>query len=361
MSVFDPYGDVDWTGDLRVQSCAHNHPYTEGDLWSVYDYGIRHFAPSHYRRPKNPSDSDDPTNTEGSAPMWPLADWWSDMPGDVIESPNTEALGPGVEVEPLGEGYWSGHVITLGSLYASGGKGPYEDDDEIETGTQLSFGDFVQAALDGLQYPDAGGLFQAHSGDLSRLLRRFDTDERFLGIEMYNNHSSFGFYLPEWDAMLATGRRVLSTTVADRHGDWTATTRGRSTLLAKGASSYECLRAYRRGAFYNTMQGTDLGFQSIVSDDDTVTVQATGAAELRFWTERGLVKTVAGNAGTYEVPEDTVFVRVEAVEDDTDDPYSWSGGLWDGGDLAFSQPIMYRTQEDLEARRSGKRILLLGS
>ncbi|HNX34294.1 MAG TPA: hypothetical protein PKM57_06685 [Kiritimatiellia bacterium] len=133
-------------------------------------------------------------------------------------------------------------------------------------GTNRPWRDAFRAALDGMLYPDAGGLTINHPGsNLGELLAQLDFDERVLGVEVWNHDGLFGCsprqpeamtYYAQWDNVLRTGRRCFGFFVKDHY----LYGRGRNVLLIPDFAKLtpkererEALRAYRQGRFFGLL------------------------------------------------------------------------------------------------------------
>ena len=231
--------------------------------------------------------------------------------------------------------------------------------------------DAVRAALDGtlddaqgkriegLLYPDAGGLTINHpTCGLEAMLTLLDFDPRVLGIEVWNQHVYFGGKLDRpdamplyelWDDVLRTGRRCYGFFVKDHF----LFGRGRNVLLVSGLEGLtarekerEALRAYRTGRFFGLLGAMSVDasgkvvppydnsafrFTRIAVRQDArgepsgVDVAVTGAdrakrphTQIRFVTDKGVVRAEKGESAFFPFPRDAAgaiscrFVRVEA-------------------------------------------------
>ena len=116
--------------------------------------------------------------------------------------------------------------------------------------------------IEGLQYPDAGGITLNHpvmkNRNIDFFLEKLDFDERVLGIEVWNPHFGFGHldsleFYQLWDDILRTGRRCFGFFVKDHFLE----RQGRNVLLtpvsdglSREEQEHNALRAYRQGAFF---------------------------------------------------------------------------------------------------------------
>jgi len=115
--------------------------------------------------------------------------------------------------------------------------------------------------IEGLRFPDGGGITLNHTGSFSDTIEKLNFDPRVLGIEIFNQHMAFGpkgsmaFY-NLWDEVLKTGTRCFGFFVRDHF----IYERGRNILLlppSEGLSIQErehnASRAYRKGIFYGSL------------------------------------------------------------------------------------------------------------
>jgi len=116
--------------------------------------------------------------------------------------------------------------------------------------------------LEGLRFPDGGGITLNHTGGpLDSTLEKLTFDPRVLGIEVWNQHYAFGRkgsleYYALWDEVLRTGTRCFGFFVKDHF----ICERGRNVLLVPPSSGVpleererNASRSYRNGAFYGLL------------------------------------------------------------------------------------------------------------
>lgn len=334
--MINPYENVDWESVQEVCSISHAHAETQAQFDMLYNNGVRHLPLSNYHP---------------SRPWYPLEDQYdsggnrifTNIPDDVIQCPNAEHW----------RTYYFGdttsrsnniHMNGLGSTYASDNEESYEAHSN-EWGAFCELTENIKRVLNNLIYPDAGGMTLNHpswsnwyddrkSLPLSRILRILDLDDRILGIEFYNDTSEklygVGWDLDTWDEVLKTGRRAWGFASPDHHHKGHADWQGRNVLLIpQGTSSanmnYECLKAYRSGAFFAKMDNTDLSFTGITVGNGVITVSTNRATEIR--------KIVDGQSTSYsndsiqiDIPSAT-YIRFEAS---------------DGSNTIYSNPIIFR-------------------
>lgn len=226
-------------------------------------------------------------------------------------------------------------------------------------GTNRPWRDAFRAALDGMLYPDAGGLTINHPGNnLGELLAQLDFDERVLGVEVWNHDGLFGCsprqpaamtYYAQWDNVLRTGRRCFGFFVKDHY----LYGRGRNVLLIPDFTNLspkererEALRAYREGRFFGLIGATatdaagkvvapydrsDFRFSRVAVRRDAagapagLEVAVTGAdrekrpnTQIRFVTDQGVAFTENGGHAYFAFPRAKGggvlcrYVRVEA-------------------------------------------------
>lgn len=214
--------------------------------------------------------------------------------------------------------------------------------------------------IQGLQYPDAGGITLNHPVEKSidTYVEMLDFDERVLGIEVWNHRSGFGVendsphlrYYRHWDDILRTGRRCLAFFVKDHR--WRG--QGRNVLLVPNPAERtreqrerDALVAYRQGAFFGLLGAiavdddgnpmspwdqSEFRFARIEVEENeggdpvAVNVSVDGQdaelrpnVQIRFVTEEGIVKVADGNhSARYELPSGADgeiacrYVRIEA-------------------------------------------------
>ena len=383
-----PYAKVAWDTARQVHTTSHCHFWRQSVLTKAYEDGLRFITVSNYypsapryplkdvvtgryyvsqehavvvngRLQAGPFDwnaiiqhpetgwVDELPEERASKLPFKLGDAvFTDIPKGILEAPNAEHH----SFTDTGA-----HICAPGSLYASGTFDAGNDFKLAEhgyaLGTSLPWRDAFEGVLDALLVPDGGGIVVNHpvwSALPQELVQEMlDFDPRVLGIEVFN-HTTIRMLDPEkmswaknevlWDSILATGRQCFGFFVPDHHlrtKNW----RGRNVLLAREFSAEECLRAYRRGAFYGALRGNGLRFTSIDANESSVRVRTNGATKLEFITERGIVLTADAAEAEYLLSRnaqdklDVTFVRVKA---------------YDGtGEILCSQPTLYRTVEQV--------------
>lgn len=187
--------------------------------------------------------------------------------------------------------------------------------------------------LKNLQYNDGGGItinhpqwsrWASHSEhpSVNDICTMLDYDPRVLGIEFYNSTCEYAFEekvgwdLDTWDAILKTGRSCWGFSVADHRYSYSKERMsGLNILLCEQTDEYECLKAYREGRFYGVIHNTSLRFNKIELVERTLSVSATDSDFLYFVIVGNYTK-VEGISGTIAIPDDTIFVRIEAHNTD---------------------------------------------
>ena len=193
----------------------------------------------------------------------------------------------------------------------------------------------------GLIYPDGGGVTINHPSwtklDRELMLKILDHDPRVLGIEAVES----GGYNSEkyWDWALATGRQCFGFFVPDWNIE--KKTCGVNVLCVQEKTVRACLKAYREGNFYGSLNGYDeLAFTRIAFDGKTVTAATDKPARFEVITARGVVKETTGTdvswtvekEGYWQGPGLHVFARVKAYATDGSE------------EVLFSQPFMLTDQ-----------------
>ena len=305
MYAINPYEGVSWGSVDYVKSMTHYHLIRQELFDQAVAEGYRHFAITHY---------------SPSKPFYPLEDYYTGVPDNVVASPNTEKA---YNIN----GYI--HYCSLGSFAEGHGN---------LTGAIAPWQTAFDEIFESLQYPDGGGITINHPDyptniPLSEYIERLDYDERVLGIEIYNDASyqgeggAYGIYLDIWDTILSSGRKCYGFGVVD----WTTEYNwGSNVLLVPTLSEENCLKAYRNGEFYVQLKDTGLRFTNLTLEDGRIYVSTNRETEIRFVSTNGeVVKTTTGTEAYYDVEDGDMYVRVEACE---------------GGDFfntIFSQPFMF--------------------
>lgn len=256
---------------------------------------------------------------------------FTDIPEDVIFSPNSEhhtfTNARNLHANALGSFFRSGtfdahdEFLTVSNGYCPGAGRPWEV--------------IFSKILDELQYKDAGGITINHpvwSGlKYEPVCKMLDLDPRVLGIEIYNDLCATRYGDPErgwalkmWDSILSSGRRCLGFCVPD----WTVG-RGTNILLVSELSGHSCLRAYRKGAFYGTIQDNGLQFNNITLENKTLYVETNHETTIRIVSEKGEVyKEETNGQLEYKLPlnsqsqPDCLYVRIEAIDETSDQLFS---------------------------------------
>ena len=314
--VLNPYANVDWSSAEQIKSMTHYHINKQNAFETAVEAGYQHFAI---------------TNYQPSVPTYPLEDFFTNIPDNVIGSPNSEKVyttefGGNIHFNALGS-FAEGHGHTLKN------KVPWK----------TAFDEIFAA----LQYPDGGGITLNHpvypSADpesIYNFMEMLDYDERVLGIEIYNSGSLR--HLSSWDTILSTGRRCWGFAVIDWYGPKIEATYGSNILLVPALTEEDCLRAYRNGEFYAQLNDTGLRFTELNCENGVVSVSVNRETIINFISTNGeIVKSVVGTEASYVVSDDDVYVRVEAMEVD------------DQTSRIFSNPFMFKTREEVAASNDG--------
>ena len=325
VAIVNPYASVDWDTADTVKSMTHMHILTQANFESALAQGYQHFAITNYMP---------------STPTYPLSDFFTNIPDNIIASPNTEKA---FTTNSLN------HFSTVGSFASGHGNVKNELNQWVPQAATHSWQAVFDDVFANLQYPDAGGITLNHPlvpGDqnIDSYINMLDYDDRVLGIEIYND-SACGIYgmenhedfLEYWDYILSTGRRCWGFAVVDWQGgtEW-----GSHLLMLSEFDEHEALKAYRNGNFYSQLNDTGLRFNEISYEGGVITASVNREATIRFISEDGVVKTVNGTDATY-IPSDETYVRIEVLEEGVE------------GSRIFSNPFMFKDREEVADEHDG--------
>lgn len=374
-----PYASVDWNRCQPIGSVSHAHCRSQTSLDLLCRRGLQHLAISNYY-PSAPCTSterigqfnvqQDFATVAGEGYVrrnfaWneiltdPEHGWADEVPNSLRHKLPFETGGPcftqiqsDVMLCPNAEHHSMtdsrGHFNAIGSEFASGTfdvRGKYGlHRHGYAMGTGLPWREAFERMTAALQVEDGGGITINHpkwSGMTPlQLLEYLDFDPRVLGIEIWNQTAEQlngkGWSLAEWDAVLATGRRCFGFAVSDHAHNSDPGFQGRNVLLVDQATTVAdmpaaCLRAYRHGNFYSSLDGTLL-LKRCQFHDGKLNAEVSAASKLRVITAQGIIHEQTGTAISWTVPEGRsasqqhVFLRIEADEAD-------------GTDRLFSQPF----------------------
>jgi hypothetical protein len=377
-AIFNPYEDVNWRRWKQIISVSHLHITSQEQLDKAYArMNIRHLPISNYypsapcypaadalvgqHRPRQdfgvvcqgrfvdgPIDwnrvitaektgwvNELPEAKRKELPLRSGAKMFQTIPADLIISPNAEHHS--FTNSPL-------HANSIGSLYASG---TFDVDKSFLTakhgycaGTGLPWEKVFGKVLDQMLFPDAGGITINHPTwsklTFPQVCQMLDVDARVLGIEVFNNTCALGYGDPNrgwayqlWDDLLATGRRCFGLFTPDH-----AIGKGQNILLVPEFNERECLRAYRRGAFYGAIEGTGLQFSNITLAGRTLFVALNRRGVIRLASNKGeSLKSKSVTEVEFKIPvgQDgrpaVSYLRAEAYDETNE--------------RLFSQPIMF--------------------
>jgi hypothetical protein len=377
-AIFNPYQGVDWRRCKHIVSVSHLHVGSQEQLDKAYArMNIRHLPISNYYpsapcypaadarvgqyRPRQdfgvvcqgrfvagPIDwnrvitdektgwvNELPEAKRKELPLQSGGKMFQKIPSDLIISPNAEHHS---------FTNTSLHANSLGSLYASG---TFDVDKSLLlaqhgycAGTGLPWETVFARMLDQMLFPDGGGITINHPTwsrlPLEQVCQMLDFDPRVLGIEVFNNTCALGFGDPTrgwayrlWDDVLATGRKCFGFFTPDH-----ALGKGQNILLVPEFNERECLRAYRRGAFYGAIEGTGLQFSNITLAGRTLFVALNRRGVIRLASNKG--EALRGQGGTeveFTIPTDkerrpaVSYLRAEAYDETNE--------------RLFSQPILF--------------------
>jgi len=277
--------------------------------------------------------------------MDPKTGWYDKLPEERKKQMPFEEKGPlftnipeGVIFSPSSEQHTytnSGmHACALGSLYSSG---TFDAHDEFQTiqngycaGNGLPWEEVFKRILDQLLFKDGGGITINHPvwsylsfDDIAKML---DFDPRVLGIEIYNDLCATGYGDPNkgwglkfWDQALSSGRRCLGFCVPDH-----TVGKGKNMLLVPEFNEHECLKAYRKGAFFGIVLDNGLRFTNIELKQNTLLIETNRNSTIRLATDKGEALKKAGRTNyEYEIPlnsegqPEIMYVRIEAWDEES--------------------------------------------
>lgn len=358
-AVVNPYSGVSFSN--QIMSISHEHcrsiatvpTITAARIFNyLYRCGVRHFGISNYypSTPVYPLDNpmDDTVSLTGTDALE-----FTEIPSDAIGCPNAEHHD--VNIRAM-------HINGLGSTFSSGnpkGVNPVGMN-------KAHWKECIKDILDNLIYSDAGGVtvnhprwtdFYGGSLKVKTICDVLDFDERVLGIEVFNKTSEIdehhiGWDIDTWDNILITGRRCWGLCVPDHDGEnfsindtGTPPTRQLNgfNMLLCDATEYDCLRAYRTGAFYGKLYNTtNLAFNDISYDSstNTLSVETTGATKISVVIDGSFTDYSNTNSINVVLPNDITYVRVQAEGDYP--PYQRAE---DTKDMIFSNPIMFKSAQ----------------
>lgn len=385
-TVLNPYEGVNWEKILQIPSATHVHITTQEKLDQIYHvFKLRHIPISNYYPsapyyPLNQIRDDqfkveqnfgvtyNPKSIGEGRERWEKGtfeegpfDWneiimnedtgWYDelsaehkgeLPfklGDKTfkEIPNDIIISPNAEHHSFTNS--SLHANAVGSLYSSGTFDAHSVFKTLEKGYCYGTGLTWQAAfkkmINELLFEDGGGITINHptwSGlSFDEVCQMLDYDERVLGIEVFNDTCATGYGEPArgwalqlWDKALQTGRKCYGFFVPDH-----TVGRGKNILLVPEFTEFECLKAYREGAFYGVINGTGLGFSSIEVANHQLHIGLNKTANIRLVADNREVLRKGGiDSLTFDIPLDTQgkpkikYIRVEAFDEISEQIYS---------------------------------------
>lgn len=363
-----PYQNLDWDKIHQVHTTSHGHCVNQYMLDSYLKRGFEFLTLSNYypSAPYCPGKSmtgyyyrlhhDFPVVVNGKLTPGPF-DWnkiiapWADelpekfrsqypfkegglifpnFPEGILEAPNAEHHGF------IGS---TTHMCAPGSAYCSGTFDAHNDFKTMSKGgyhfgTGLPWKQAIDKMIEGLIYPDGGGVTINHP-NWSKLKQEhvdeiLDYDPRVLGIEVFNQTTNPDEAYSEdyWDATLASGRQCFGFFVPD----WNRT-EGVNVLLVPEKNVHECLKAYRNGNFYGAIKGCGkLTFKKISFDGEWFTVEMDKVARIELISKRGVISKAQAQKFEYCVaPSDFAahgYLRLKAYALDGSD------------EILFTQPIM---------------------
>lgn len=332
--MINPYANINWNTVEKVMSISHEHCENQTEFGYIVNGGAKHIAISNYYPSK---------------PVYPLSDMFTDIPSDVIASPNAEHHN--FNVTDL-------HMNSLGSFFQSGsprGETPF--------GVNLaSPKTIVPQIIAQLQYPDGGGVTINHPTwsnlTVETIESILDIDDRVLGLEIFNSFigpvdigwegataphiESMESNIEKWDEVLKTGRRCWGFCVADHQGQANSNWMGRNMLLVPSKTEYNCLKAYRKGEFYGQLKRTDLTFTGIGFTNNVLSVSTNNAETIDIVVD-GVKTSYSASSATQSIPSGATYVRAEAHTSE---------------DSIFSNPIMINPKNYICSSTTNK--ILLG-
>ena len=167
------------------------------------------------------------------------------------------------------------------------------------------------------------------------------------------------------DNILNTGRRCWIFCQDDWYAASELVPRGRNELLipsglSRTEQAYECMKAYRNGAFFSRYGNSNLSITAISYSNGTFSMTADNADGIKV-TIDGTTTDYSGTSVSVSVPSGAKYVRAMAYTNRDSDP-DW---IYRDGDtykdIVFTNPIMinertypYHPAYDIDKKRNIK-------
>lgn len=347
--IINPYAGIDFERASRVKAVSHEHIFTEKQLKTAYDRGIRYFACVNY---------------SPACPSYPLSNWsftYQDyvsttnltltsisysgsIPSFIDKEGNTIYTDELVQLPNAEHAFYAGvgaHFNVLGSLFGECTNGIRRQGEWSEESLGMRIGDWYN------QHPkwdindvnrqylkESNQLFPGkvfgtinHTYDENNTRYLLDTcPEVFKAIEAYNQGSSASKnarFRKLWDSLLREGRHVWGTSAID----WQKDNRlGACNVLL--INNYEDqplikkaemgLDAYIAGAFLAAGLA-DNDVISLYNDENSIHIQVSGnPTTMKLITNRGEKSFNKTNRIDYWIEDDVSYVRFEIWYYDND-------------------------------------------
>lgn len=390
--MINPYEGVNLQTCSRVQSVSHQHlshtsqTAAQNVFDALYQSGIRHFPLVQYR-PSLVTPYDYSTDTfkytlkpiSSDATIADIkSDYQSTVTGhnDVISGANAEHIYSYLLMN--GEWYkWTNvHINGMGSELESGLV--RVDDSFDNAGLLCPYSEGIDKIIKALTYADGGGVIINHPQwtventhrefNITRFIEDcLDYDYRVLGTDMIEGGSQASIAYNEEliDNILATGRRCWIFCQDDWYTAGELVPRGRNELLipsglSRTEQAYECMKAYRNGAFFGRYGNSNLSITSISYSNGTFALTAANADGIKV-TIDGTTTDYSGTSVSVSVPSGAKYVRAMAYTNPDSDP-DWvyrDGDIYK--DVVFTNPIMlnertypYHPAYDIDKKRNNR-------
>jgi hypothetical protein len=383
-AIDNPYEGIRWNEIQFVPSATHVHVENQDKLDKVYHHsGLRHIPISNYypSAPYYPAEKIrhnqfmkqdfgvvySPDDEKKGKERWnnaqflpgpidwnevimnPRTGWFNELPDDLKAKlpfktgdylfpniPKDVIISPNAEHHSFTDAPL--HACAVGSLFASGDFDAHSVfktlDHGYSYGTGLPWKAAFKKMLDQLLFKDAGGITINHpvwSGlNFEQVAEMLDYDSRVMGIEVFNDTCFTAFGNPEqgwalklWDSILKTNRRCLGFFVPDHQVGL-----GRNILLVPAFTEYECLKAYRKGAFFGALTGAGVMFTQIQLSDNELKIGLNKPGAIRIMTNAGEAQKGGGTEASFKIPlnekgvPSISYVRVEVSDENSEQIFS---------------------------------------
>jgi hypothetical protein len=333
----DPYGEVDWSTDLRLLAQHHDHVATSVSRLLAYDQaGYDVVSLMDY------SGAPSPSSALTSRP-WPPE---SVLSSDVLaQFQHIDILIPNAEEVGITTRHYTSPFLMTYIEYSSAGRpaqNQYSNEHQLAELIRAG-GGLPVLAHPWYSFPELIGGPNVFGLEI---YSAYVAAKRQLGDPNFVNTDVNEEFVAKWDAILSTGRWWIGIAVNDHFGpyptalavDQRVRDSGKILVLSKAATLDAYRQAFASGALFairddGVVKGAFPTIDSILVGPQSVSIQARNATSIR-WVSMGQSVGFGADLQYGSLPSGAVYLRAEV--------------RGEGQTVVFTQPFVLRHVDDID-------------